>query len=213
MNVFLFLHGGESDREFYRKHFMIMRKANDIIICADGGYEVARSIDIQPHYVIGDLDSLKQEEIGKKTRIIQYPVEKDYSDFELALEKALELKPVRIIVYGAMGGRKDHELINILLLAYSRVPMSFIEENVEIHNVVGSLSIKGKKGMICSLICFGNCYVREIKGFHYPLYKENMHPSSRGLSNIIMSDRASVHVERGNLVVIINSETGSIQSS
>ncbi len=189
-----------------------MRKEKDIIICANGGYEISRSIDIQPHYVIGDLDSLEEEGIGKKTRVIQYPVEKDYSDFELALEKALELKPVRIVVYGALGGRKDHELINILLLAYARVPMSFIEESVEIHNVVGSLRIKGKKGMTCSLLCFGNCFVREIKGFHYPLLKEDMHPSSRGLSNIIISDRATIQVERGNMVVVINSETSSTQS-
>jgi thiamine pyrophosphokinase len=210
MNVFLFLNGGGSDNEFYRQHFIVMRKENDIIICADGGYEVATSIDIQPDYVIGDLDSLNEEGIGKNTQLIKYPVEKDYSDFELALERAIELEPVSVIVYGALGGRKDHELINILLLAYAKVPMSFIEERVEIHNVVGLRGINGKKGMTCSLLCFGNCSIRETKGFLYPLNKENMHPSSRGLSNIITANRASIQIDSGNLVVVINCETGTI---
>jgi len=205
MKVYIFLHSGISKRDFYYEHFQRTRKEGDIIICADGGYAVAESLGLRPQYVIGDMDSFDDGKVYKGTEIIKFPDEKDYSDFELAMKKSVEFQPRNITVYGALGGRKDHEITNILVLAFAKAPTVFIEEEVEIFNVIGFLSLIGKKGLTCSLLPFGgSSFVTDMRGFRYILQKEELKPSSRGLSNIITDDEAYIRISKGNLVVIVN---------
>src|SRR5699024_12649658 len=45
-----------------------------------------------------------------------HPHEKDKTDLEIALQKALSLEPDTIYLFGVTGGRLDHALINLQLL-------------------------------------------------------------------------------------------------
>jgi thiamine pyrophosphokinase len=165
---------------------------------------MARWAGIKPDLVVGDLDSLDREDIEENTQVLTYPAEKDFSDFELTLKKVEALRPDRIVVYGALGGRADHELTNILLLFTSPTPMIFIEESTEIYNVRGSLKLEGKKGCVCSLLVLcGPCHVEDMKGFRYVLQDEDLVPSSRGLSNVIVEKVASIRIGSGSLAVIL----------
>ncbi|KPJ88943.1 MAG: hypothetical protein AMS17_03775 [Spirochaetes bacterium DG_61] len=200
--VYIFLSSGISPAAFYLAHYRESRNEGDLVICADGGYRIARGLGLFPDLVIGDLDSLERDKV--EGEVLKYPAEKDFSDFELALLKAGEFLPDSVIVYGALGGRKDHEITNILVLAFSLIPLVFIEEEVEIFNVIHTLRLEGKKGSICSLLPFGGpCFVEEVRGFRYPLRQEELLPSSRGLSNIILENEAQVSIKRGNLVVVV----------
>lgn len=208
MKVYIFLHGKLSEGKFYRMHYDLTRRENDIVICANGGYKTAISLDIEPQIVVGDLDSLQETEIDPGITVLQYPPQKDHSDFELALMEAVKLKPEKVFVYGALGGRKDHEIINVNLLAHAAVPIVFLEEEVEIYNVIRELEITEKKGRICSLVTFGeSCHVEASEGFRYPLNDEILLPSSRGLSNVIDGDKACIRVKHGELLVIVTSHS------
>lgn len=207
MKAYIFLHGEGSGRVFYRSHFDTTRGADDVVICANGGYETARSLEIEPRIVVGDLDSLHDIEIGSGTAVFKHPAVKDFSDFELALKEALKLRPETIFVYGALGGRKDHEIVNITLLAHTGIPIVFMEEETEIYNVIDELEIVGKRGRVCSLVTFGDgCHISTMEGFHYLLKDEVLLPSSRGLSNIINDNRAYISIKKGTLLVIVTSD-------
>ncbi len=204
MRTFIFLGGGTSDRSFYRNHFRATKATDDAIICANGGYRVASSLGIRPDIVIGDLDSISESKIEDGIEVVRYPQEKDFSDFELALQRAVDSGTERVFVYGALGGRPDHQIINILLLSNSRVPVTFIEEHALFYNVSDSLSIIGMKGCTCSLLTLAHgCRVRQMTGFRYRLDNEEIFPSSHGLSNVIESDEAHIAVSSGTLIVII----------
>jgi thiamine pyrophosphokinase len=207
MRVYIFLHGDRFKRAFYKRHFDLTSGADDLVICADGGYATARSLAIEPQIVVGDLDSLRDVKITEGTAVFKHPTVKDFSDFELALNEALKLEPEIIFVYGALGGRKDHEIINVNLLAHADIPLAFIEQDVEIYNVIKELEIIGKKGKICSLVTFQDgCHISIMEGFEYLLKDEVLPPSSRGLSNIITQDRAYINIKKGRLIVIVTSE-------
>lgn len=68
---------------------------DDLIIAADGGMTHCRALGIKPSIVIGDLDSLDPDYLKSfqtsGTEIISYPINKDQTDLELALRKALDL--------------------------------------------------------------------------------------------------------------------------
>lgn len=74
---------------------------------------------IQPSYAFGDFDSISSQEretLGVDSNIFVFPQAKDKTDLELALDWAVEKQPESIVVFGATGGRLDHELANIQLL-------------------------------------------------------------------------------------------------
>jgi thiamine pyrophosphokinase len=202
MKAYILLRSGISPHTFYRAHYLRTREEEDVIICADGGYRLAQDMGLRPDFTIGDLDSLNGNvQVGEVSR---YPTKKDFSDFELALQKAEKLGPELVVVYGALGGRKDHEITNIVLLAFAKLPVVFIEEEVEIFNVIRSLSLHGRKNSICSLVAFGGpCEVHETRGFFYSLRQEVLLPSSRGLSNIVREEEAHISIGKGNLIVVV----------
>jgi thiamine pyrophosphokinase len=204
MTVFIFLNSDAGQCGFYGDHYKHTKGKGDRVACANGGYSIARWAGIKPDLVVGDLDSLDREDIEEDIEVVTYPAEKDFSDFELTLKNVEPLRPDRIFVYGALGGRADHELTNILLLVKSPTPMIIIEETTEIYNVRGSLLLEEKKGCVCSLLALcGPCHVEEMRGFRYVLQDEDLAPSSRGLSNVIVEKVASISIGNGSLAVIL----------
>ena len=204
MQAFIFLNGGLSDPGFYRDHYGRTRTGGDAVVCADGGYALAASLGIEPDVIAGDLDSLGGGSPPAGVRLVRHPPEKDFSDFEIALEEAKKMRAERIAVYGALGGRVDHELINIVLLAHAGLPVVFVEEGTEAHNVIGELVLEGRQGWTCTLAAMGGaCRGVRTEGLLYPLRDERLAPSSRGLSNLIVGETARVRVKRGNLLAVL----------
>ncbi len=75
---------------------------------------------IQPLFCVGDFDSLTSDEFIRVQSAVpdfkRYPPEKDYTDTQLALKRALTLTPkTTLFLYGATGGRLDHALANLYL--------------------------------------------------------------------------------------------------
>ena len=123
-------------------------KKYDLIICADGGYKHLDSIGIMPNAVLGDFDSTEQPE-GVFT--IKYPVEKNMTDGEIAIEYALEKGADEIVLTCALGGRVDHEMANIFLLTrYENVRIE--EENCSVLCIDGEYMPENAEGKTISLI-------------------------------------------------------------
>ena len=94
-------------------------KKGDYIICADGGWNYAKKLNLTPDVVIGDFDSYP---IGKnfhnnKTEIMKFPAKKDKTDFELAVNLAISKKYEKILIFGIFGDRIDHLMANFLYLS------------------------------------------------------------------------------------------------
>ncbi|MFL5806300.1 MAG: thiamine diphosphokinase, partial [Roseiflexaceae bacterium] len=96
-------------------------RAADLLIAADGGARPLLRLGAPPRLVIGDLDSLdaaSQAELAALgIELRRFPRAKDETDLELALLQAAERGAAAIDILGALGGRWDHTLANVALLA------------------------------------------------------------------------------------------------
>lgn len=89
-----------------------------------GAYHLIKN-QILPAMVVGDFDSLNQQQKSElfasisQSQIIQVNSEKDETDLEIALNSARDFldQDSQIQIYGATGGRLDHELSNLTILA------------------------------------------------------------------------------------------------
>ncbi|MBB6452968.1 thiamine pyrophosphokinase [Salirhabdus euzebyi] len=89
-------------------------------IGADRGNLTLLEHNIIPQIGVGDFDSINADEMLTidqcSIKIETYSTQKDETDLELAIQKAIEINPDIIYLFGVTGGRLDHELINIHML-------------------------------------------------------------------------------------------------
>ena len=182
--------------------------AADYIICADAGYDHAKSVGIVPDILVGDFDSLA-EEPDDFLRKVKLPVEKDETDTLYALRFAFSKGATNIVLYGGIGSRFDHSYANVCLLSHAMVrdiPMVLTDGNTEIYLTDSKLILKGRKNATVSVYAFSDiCEGVTLKGFYYPLENVLLEKYNIiGTSNIVTKDEAEISVLEGNLLIVCN---------
>lgn len=94
-------------------------------IGVDAGVVTLIARGIEPAEAIGDFDSVSDEEyqviVDGFPALERSPVDKDESDTELALEKAMHYQPDTVIITGVTGGRLDHYMAALhIVFSYQR---------------------------------------------------------------------------------------------
>ena len=198
------------DREEYKK---LIGGKDVFFIAADGGALLLESIGFSPDVIIGDFDSLTElqcqnyEKMGVK--IIKYPVKKDETDGELALQYCRKKGFDNIIIIGFAGGRLDQQLANVFLLEYAfrNSITAFIKEpGLEMGIIEREKVFFQKTGTGLSLIPLDEKVSGvTVTGCKYLLEAGSLsRHKTRGISNIIEQERAVITVEKGLLLYILN---------
>lgn len=195
------------------KHSLFSNIINefDRIYCADGGANHAFKMGIIPDYIIGDLDSIEDDVLSfydeKGVRIEKYKSEKDYTDTELCVQKAIEDGCNEICMIAGIGNRIDHSLGNIGLLHYmnSNGIKGYIEtENSSIYLCSNEIEIDGEIGDTLSIIPFrGDAKGISLEGLKYPLNNARIDfGRPLGISNKLMENKCKVSIKEGEILVI-----------
>ena len=201
--------GRLGDQSFFQEK--IARMENCLIICCDGGVRHVQSSGIKPDVIIGDMDSINPALLASYStsgiKIIKHPANKDFTDTELALDYALDLKPEVIFIWGALGGRIDHALANVFLLCRGQekgIRTCLIDEYGEAFVLEKETSFTNEIGKTVSLIALSSQVTGiNLTGFLYPLQDGTLAMgASRGISNVIADIRAGISIRQGRLLVI-----------
>lgn len=185
----------------------------DCWIGADRGALTLIQSGIRPNYALGDFDSInKQEEmiIEKNSKYFKkYPVEKDQTDIEIAIEKALEIKADTIYLFGVTGGRLDHGLVNIqmlyrLLIKKCTGIIIDCTNQMQIYEPGSYLVKEDKEFSNVSFIPFTKHVVGlTLDGFYYPLQNYNLNwGSTRCISNKLLLNNGTFSFNAGILLLI-----------
>lgn len=177
-----------------------------LIIAVDGGYTQLTRWGIRPHLALGDFDSLGY--IPQDVPIIRHPPEKDDTDLLLAVREGLSRHSHRFLIYGGLGGRLDHTLGNIHILAYlaRRAHPAYLLGGQTAVAVIedGQLTFPpAHTGTLTVLAWGGDAAGVDLTGLRYPLHNAPMtcdYPL--GVSNEFLGVEATVRVARGALLVI-----------
>ena len=182
-----------------------------LIISADGGARHLRALNILPHVMIGDFDSIHLDDHRffkeKQVKTITFSSRKDHTDTELCLSWALENNATDITLLGVTGTRLDHTLANIFLLKKltgQNIPARIINKNNEIHVVTDFIELKGGPKDFLSIIPITEKVSGiTLKGLEYPLVNATLEMGScLGISNAFKETFASVSIKKGTLIVI-----------
>ena len=206
----IFANGPQLDLEAARA----MVRPDDYLIGADAGLRHIWQMGLQPHLVIGDLDSLSPAEIDRlaatEVRVERHPIHKDETDLELAILAAVQDGCRTILVLAALGGRLDMTLANIFLLGLPELSgidvrlEDGVEEVFLIHPGAEGRVIEGQVDDRVSLLAWGGpAQGIRTERLYYPLKGETLYPErTRGISNRMVESRARVTLEDGLLICI-----------
>ncbi|HUV43728.1 MAG TPA: thiamine diphosphokinase [Dehalococcoidales bacterium] len=182
----------------------------DLVLGADRGARYACTLNVALDAIIGDMDSLsdlEQQGIGS-TKFVSYPAEKDETDLELALLYAEEQGADQIVMVGAMGGRMDMTISNILLITHAsldscRIEVWHGEQTGWVIKPPGG-DISGHPGDTVSLIPLGGDATGiTTKGLKYPLKDKRLtFGPARGISNLLEKPSAHIKLSGGILLAV-----------
>lgn len=186
---------------------------SDWIIGADGGGARALEWGLVPQVVIGDMDSLpaasRDELAARGTRFVEHPRAKDETDLELALSYAIEQGAEEILILGALGGRLDHTLANLLLLTLPslegvRVRIVDGQEEALLVRSGERVTLRGIPGDTVSLLPVGGDAAGvTTRGLSWALAGDRLRFGfSRGVSNEMTVQEAQISLEEGFLWVV-----------
>ena len=211
MKVIIISGGNPPSRELLHKEIT----DNAFLIGADSGANCLYEYNILPDLLVGDFDSIDEKALDyfKKNNcmIDTYPTEKDFTDTEIAVNKALSMSPKEIIFLGCTGSRVDHLLGNIGMLKIcleNGVNAYIKDEKNNIRLINASTSINGTVGEIFSVQSYGDEIVGlTIEGAKYPLNDYNLKiGQSITISNEFANPQVQLKFTSGILMIILSSD-------
>ena len=89
----------------------------DLVIAVDAGFRLLEQKAVRIDLAIGDFDTLQY--IPKHSNVIALKAEKDDTDMLAAVREGIKAGYKEFHIYGGTGGRIDHTLANLQVLAGS----------------------------------------------------------------------------------------------
>lgn len=145
------------------------------VIAADGGMAHAEALGLEPELWVGDFDSSPPELQNQYAQVPRqvYPVGKDKTDGELAIDAALARGARELWLLGALGGRTDQTLSHLTLalrLARQGMQVRLSSGTEEAHPLLpGKLAFELEAGTRLSVVGFSDLEGLSLRGVRWPL--------------------------------------------
>lgn len=209
MDALLFLNGTPPSRALMES----IDFSSHYTVCADGAYAYLKEY-CTPDVLVGDFDSLK-DDTPKAAKIVRLAAEKDYTDGHIGLLEAIEHGAKKVRIYGALGGRPDHELCNYLLLEIARekgVAASIETEGWSVFLTDKSFRARVKIGSTVSVVPFeGSLHIISTKGLKYAVSDKTFtKATSQTVSNVAEAEEIEYILGGGVALVFLQNDGGEV---
>lgn len=175
----------------------------ELVVCCDGGADQYIANGYVPDVIIGDGDSLSQENRIKFADRIHYIPDQETNDQTKAVKYLIEKGYTSISIVGATGKREDHTIGNIsLLVEYMRMGAevkSYTDYGVFIA-CSGTRNFKCRKGQQVSIFNFTSKNLSS-NGLEYPIY--TFTSWWQGTLNNCLEEKFTIHAD-GEYIVFLN---------
>lgn len=181
----------------------------------DKGLEICQKLNLLPVQLLGDGDSAQPSAwawaAGHEVPISRYHKAKDYTDTQLALQKAADAGHSFVLLTGCFGGRLDHLYSNVMSAA--QAPLRCIladEQEILFYLKDGEklrLELKAKAEALSLLPLSQACHGVSTTGLHWPLDKATLlQAKADATSNWVDSEEITIELQQGLLGVYLTFE-------
>jgi thiamine pyrophosphokinase len=184
----------------------IIKEKDDLLICADGGYLYARKLDLKVDLLVGDFDSLKDIPLDVQT--VKLNKIKDETDLYIAIEEGIKRGYQTFDIYGALGGRIEHTIANIQILANLKskgLTAKLIDDKTIVEMLSTGTYIYNERCGYISLFSYTKESTITIKNLLYEVNNKTIsNEFPLGIDNEFIGKESTVTVHNGLVLSIIN---------
>lgn len=185
-------------------------KEDDLVVAVDAGLRAVQHLGLQASVLIGDMDSLDESPGPQDDGLacVTHDPRKNETDTELAVVWCKEQGCSDIIICNDLEGRFDHALgiIQVIYSAHLEALRCRVEsKDQQVFFLPPLWRARDMKGYTLSLISWSSTARLESSlGLEYPLDGLVLRQhKSRGISNVIISDDASIRLSEGQVLAVI----------
>lgn len=197
----IFLNGDPPTSEVLEK----MNFKNKIVVCADGAYNYLKLYNAFPDILLGDFDSINS--VPDSVEVKRFPIDKDFTDGHLAVLEMHDRGVTDVEIYGAYGGRPDHEYANyaLLALASSLRIKAVIKGSYDIHYVTDYIKLNVEKNATVSLVPYSDtAHIISTEGLKFDASSLTLNKFHLiGMSNTAIENEISVKVKSGSILLFV----------
>lgn len=183
---------------------------DDFIIAADAGIRYLEQCGLTADLVIGDFDSLKDIPAHPNTKELN--PEKDETDMFAAVREGIKAGYSVFHIYCGMGGRTDHTIANMQILAYlsQNGMQGFLFGKDIIITAITNREISFDKVPSGYISVFS--YTEKSEGVYLQDLKYELHNAvltntfPLGVSNEFIRKESSISVSDGTLLIVFPKE-------
>jgi thiamine pyrophosphokinase len=176
-----------------------------LIVCADGGANHALRMNVKPHVIIGDFDSIAASTRHYFSHVQQlHDPRQDSTDLEKAIAYCIQQGSTSIDLLAAGGDRVDHVTgaLGCFKKFGDRVDLRIIDTVGIISQIKNSVSFTARAREKISLIPLDRCTGITTLGLLYALDNETLELGVReGISNEATSTGVTIAVATGTLLL------------
>lgn len=184
----------------------------DYVIASDGGTRHLASLNMTPDLIMGDFDSvdpaLLDDYVRQGVKIERFPTDKDKTDTQIAVDRAIAMGAKQVVMLGALGTRFDHSYANVLLLvrlAKHGIAAIVLNDHNAIFISDSMIHLKAPPGTIVSLLPIGSdAVIHATVGLQYGLCDALLplhYPM--GVSNVMTLPEARITISSGYVMAVL----------
>lgn len=200
-------HGDIPDTE---KSMDILKYARNIV-CCDGALDILHHLDIEPDVIVGDLDSIADDDLKRYKKIIHQDKSEEYNDLQKAIHYCFKNGWLNIVILSGFGQREDHSLANLsIMLTYVIEYQKYGIEKPEIvmltnfglfTPITETKTFDSYPKQQVSVFSFEKSTKFTFHGLKYPVQNRAFRHLWEGSLNEALGDQFTIEMDRGEVVV------------
>lgn len=184
-------------------------KNYDKIFCTDGAYAHLLANRVRPDVVIGDFDSISEEDVSPKVKVIK-KLDQNYTDFYKCLEVINNEGFDAVDVYGSTGSEHDHFLGNLTtaLQFKNKIALTFYDDYSQFYFTSQHILLNQVKHKIISLYPFPTAKNVQSQGLFYPLNGMDLDITHQiGTRNHAIDNEVEITYDQGEILLFVSRYT------
>jgi len=180
----------------------ILQKAGTIV-CCDGAAEKLLQHGKQPDYIVGDMDTISAALQQELVSILHPSADQETNDLTKAVRFCVEHGCTKVTILGGSGGREDHSLGNISLLAdyAALLQVEMVTDTGIFTPALKSISFESYPGEKMSIFCLTPATQIIAEGLRYPTDKVVFDSWWKGTLNEATGNTFRLNFDKGKVIV------------
>lgn len=187
-----------------KKQSLDLINKSDIVICCDGAIDKCMLHGILPSVIVGDGDSMSEEQRKALKRLFVQDSSTEYNDLQKAFKYCQQQGYKEVTIVGCEGEREDHFIANLsIMVTYSEeMDIVMITDYGEFQVIRKSTTFTSKPGQQVSIFCKDTELPLTFEGLKYPVNNRCFKHFWEGSLNEALNNRFTITLHKEGVVLV-----------